>query len=149
MFGNFGNFGNLEIPNFPKITKKWRSTRTSEITKYSFRLGNWPESSVKSSECRALLYIDVIKNVLHRLGKLWCFFVVISLRYDHPLRICRPWVDFTNILLKASSIHCSSVGRSLKSWGLHFKGLPTELQCILLSFYAHRSQKRKKRLTAA
>jgi len=28
--------------------------RTSEITKYSFRLGNRPESSVKSSECRAL-----------------------------------------------------------------------------------------------
>ncbi len=54
MFGNFGNFKNLEIPNFPKITKKWRSTRTSEITKYSFRLRNRPESSVKSSECRAL-----------------------------------------------------------------------------------------------
>jgi len=28
--------------------------RTSEITKYSFRLGNRPESLVKSSECRAL-----------------------------------------------------------------------------------------------
>jgi len=38
-----------------QITKKWHHIRTSEITKYSFRLGNRPESSVKSSECRALL----------------------------------------------------------------------------------------------
>jgi hypothetical protein len=54
-FGNFGNFGNLEIPNFPKTLKKWRPIRTSEIMKYSFRLGNRPKSSVKSSECRALI----------------------------------------------------------------------------------------------
>jgi len=54
LFRMFGNFGNLEIPNFPKTSKKWRPIRTSEITKYSFRLGNRPESSVKSSECRAL-----------------------------------------------------------------------------------------------
>jgi hypothetical protein len=58
-FGNwffrmFGNFGNLEIPNFPKTSKKWRPIRALEITKYSFRLENRPESSVKSSECRAL-----------------------------------------------------------------------------------------------
>jgi len=52
---NFGNFGNLEIPNFPKITKKWRSTRNSEITKYSFRLKNRLESLVKSLECRTIL----------------------------------------------------------------------------------------------
>jgi len=57
MFGNFGNFGNLEIPNFPKTSKKWRTIQTSEIRKYSFRLKNRPESSAKSSECRALFPI--------------------------------------------------------------------------------------------
>jgi len=50
------------IPNFPKITKKWRSTRTLEITKYLFRLGNRPESSVKSSECRALKFKPIISG---------------------------------------------------------------------------------------
>ena len=50
MFGNFQNFGNLEIPNFPKITKKWRSTRNLKIAKNSFWLENRLESSVKSSE---------------------------------------------------------------------------------------------------
>jgi len=45
----------LEIPNFPKTSKKWRTIRTSEIRKYSFRLENRTESSAKSSECRALM----------------------------------------------------------------------------------------------
>jgi len=60
MFGNFGNFGNLEIPNFPKTSKKWRTIRTSEIRKYSFRLENRPESSAKSSECRALSVLELV-----------------------------------------------------------------------------------------
>ncbi len=32
----FGNFGNCSIPNFPKITKKWCSTRTSKTWKTCF-----------------------------------------------------------------------------------------------------------------
>ena len=56
----FRGFGNVNFPNFPKPSKKWRTIRTSEIRKYSFRLGNRPESSAKSSECRAL--ISVLKS---------------------------------------------------------------------------------------
>jgi hypothetical protein len=50
----FRGFGNVNFPNFPKPSKKLRTFRSSEIRKYSFRLGNRPESSAKSSECRDL-----------------------------------------------------------------------------------------------
>ncbi len=54
----FRGFGNVNFPNFPKPSKKLCTIRSSEIRKYSFRLGNRPESSAKSSECRALVYIS-------------------------------------------------------------------------------------------
>jgi len=74
-FGNwffrmFGNFGNLEIPNFPKTSKKWHPIRTSEITKYSFRLGNRPKSSVKSLECRASVEMIYNQNVVTDLDRI-------------------------------------------------------------------------------
>jgi len=57
VFLMFWNFWNCSISNFPKIAKKWRLTRTSKIKKNLFRLENQLESSVKSSECRALVYL--------------------------------------------------------------------------------------------
>ncbi len=51
----FWGFGSGFFPNFPKTAKKWCLTRSSEITKNLFWLENRLESSVKSSECRALL----------------------------------------------------------------------------------------------
>jgi len=48
------SFGNGRFPKIRVGTSFSSFFRTSEITKYSFRLENRPESLVKSSECRAL-----------------------------------------------------------------------------------------------
>jgi hypothetical protein len=65
-FRKFGNSENLEIPKFPKITKKWSSTPNSKIAKNSFRLKNRIKSSVKSSECRALICSSPSSKTLKR-----------------------------------------------------------------------------------
>ena len=88
-FGNwffrmFGNFGNLEIPNFPKTSKKWRTIRTSEIRKYLFRLENWPESSAKSSECRALAHIKRLHSVMY-----------LTTREAIFIPKCNPWYQYS------------------------------------------------------
>jgi len=83
----FGNFGNLEIPIFPKTSKKWRPIQTSEITKYSFRLGNRPESSVKSSECRAL--VQAVAHHYHESCHMHSFRGPIQQKNHLPFHFCR------------------------------------------------------------
>ncbi len=46
----------FDFRTFQKLWKKWRSTRNSKIAKNSFQLDNRLKSSVKSSECRALIW---------------------------------------------------------------------------------------------
>ncbi len=50
----FRGFGSGRLPKLPKITKKWCSTPPILTRENSFRIKNQLESSVKSSECRAL-----------------------------------------------------------------------------------------------
>jgi len=52
----FPNIRKLFYSELSKNYEKWRLNRTSEITKNSFRLKNRLESSVKSLECRALIW---------------------------------------------------------------------------------------------
>jgi len=95
-----------KFPNFPKITKKWRHIRTSEITKYSFRLGNRPESSVKSSECRALFYCAQKNTFLHfKVQKGWT-----SLEEFFSSRII--WKLWNILRWRATSDHSHHINNS-------------------------------------
>jgi len=134
MFGNFGNFGNLKIPKFPKITKKWRLTRNSKIAKNSFRLENRLESSVKSSECRALIPITLYNNSLlcyNVIGLVILFYFLCMWRYNRTsfemlFWVTLFWVEFTFVMvlsffLRNSKLHCDPASVSCVIFGTCFK----------------------------